>query len=57
MSLEALVAGITAAAELLPPLLSAIRAGDKQAARDLAEEAARREAWAAKQRSKGVIGG
>lgn len=40
------------ALELLPSLVDAIRAGDRQRARDVAEEMARREAFEARQRAK-----
>lgn len=53
MSAEALLVGLGASAlKLIPDLIEAIKAGDRQRARDLAEEAARREAFNALQRKK-----
>lgn len=53
MSAEALLLGLGASAlELAPSLFEAIAAGNRQEARDIAEEMARREAFEARQSAK-----
>lgn len=53
MGAESLLLGLgVEAIKLIPDLIKAIRAGDAQKARDLAEEAARRQAFEALQRRK-----
>lgn len=49
---ELLAALVPVAVELLPDLLKAIAAGDKERARQLAEEAAQRQAFETTQRAK-----
>jgi hypothetical protein len=53
MSLETALIG--AAAELVPKLVSALSAGDRRVARDLAEEVARRQAFELKQRAQSEL--
>ena len=52
LATQAVIGLGTAAIELVPAFCAAIKSGDKQEARDIAEEMARREAFEARQRTK-----
>ena len=57
LAIEAIGRLVESAVELIPQLVDAIKEGRARDVRDTAEEMARREAFEAKQKAKGVIGG